>query len=569
MNTIRLITIFFPFVASLCLSAKAPNFILIYADDLGYADTSVQMMDAEPSTQNAFIQTPGIERLAEMGARFTAAYAPSPTCTASRISIQHGQSTAKIQYRNVFDVLSQVQRPDGYEAEITMAEMLKDLGTNYITAHFGKGCSAMGRFDEAGYDLTDENPGEPGGNGNGHGSYWDPIKDKTPFPPDNPKRMHSLRKDAAGFLKKHAGKQPFFMMVSHYAPHIPFVCTREAFERTKKRWIAAGYDTKGLEELNDDPVNNPKGEANKKITYAAMVEEMDLTLVDVLDALEQTGELENTYIIFTSDNGGGHSEKRKVDGEIRRFNGPLQEGKRSIYEGGIRVPTVISGPGIKAGSQCDVPIVQWDFLPTFHDLSGSEAPMPPNTDGGSLRQVFKKGNKGEVKRGAPGIIHHYTCHYHPPISSIIMGDYKLMRHLNSNEFKLFNLKSDYREEKNLASAMPEKVKEMDQACRKYVKKVDGGTAEQVRQAHHKLMDHFSQQSVYFYRKRLAVLKEQSLPDFEDRKAKMLKQLNDDLFKNVVNKEKTNVQRTLYSWREGPEKKEAEKNARIKFVEFID
>ena len=569
MNTIRLITIFFPFVASLCLSAKAPNFILIYADDLGYADTSVQMMDAEPSTQNAFIQTPGIERLAEMGARFTAAYAPSPTCTASRISIQHGQSTAKIQYRNIFDVLSQVQRPDGYEAEITMAEMLKDLGTNYITAHFGKGCSAMGRFDEAGYDLTDENPGEPGGNGNGHGSYWDPIKDKTPFPPDNPKRMHSLRKDAAGFLKKHAGKQPLFMMVSHYAPHIPFVCTREAFERTKKRWIAAGYDTKGLEELNDDPVNNPKGEANKKITYAAMVEEMDLTLVDVLDALEQTGELENTYIIFTSDNGGGHSEKRKVDGEIRRFNGPLQEGKRSIYEGGIRVPTVISGPGIKAGSQCDVPIVQWDFLPTFHDLSGSEAPMPPNTDGGSLRPVFKKGNKGKVKRIAPGIIHHYTCHYHPPISSIIMGDYKLMRHLNSNEFKLFNLKSDYREEKNLASAMPEKVKEMDQACRKYVKKVDGGTAEQVRQAHHKLMDHFSQQSVYFYRKRLAVLKEQSLPDFEDRKAKMLKQLNDDLFKNIVNKEKTNVHRTLYSWREGPEKKEAEKNARIKFVEFID
>ena len=569
MNTIRLITIFFPFVASLCLSAKAPNFILIYADDLGYADTSVQMMDAEPSTQNAFIQTPGIEWLAEMGARFTAAYAPSPTCTASRISIQHGQSTAKIQYRNVFDVLSQVQRPDGYEAEITMAEMLKDLGTNYITAHFGKGCSAMGRFDEAGYDLTDENPGEPGGNGNGHGSYWDPIKDKTPFPPDNPKRMHSLRKDAAGFLKKHAGKQPFFMMVSHYAPHIPFVCTREAFERTKKRWIAAGYDTKGLEALNDDPVNNPKGEANKKITYAAMVEEMDLTLVDVLDALEQTGELENTYIIFTSDNGGGHSEKRKVDGEIRRFNGPLQEGKRSIYEGGIRVPTVISGPGIKAGSQCDVPIVQWDFLPTFHDLSGSEAPMPPNTDGGSLRPVFKKGNKGKVKRIAPGIIHHYTCHYHPPISSIIMGDYKLMRHLNSNEFKLFNLKSDYREEKNLASAMPEKVKEMDQACRKYVKKVDGGTAEQVRQAHHKLMDHFSQQSVYFYRKRLAVLKEQSLPDFEDRKAKMLKQLNDDLFKNIVNKEKTNVHRTLYSWREGPEKKEAEKNARIKFVEFRD
>ena len=564
-----LISIFWLLITPLCLWAKAPNFILIYADDLGYADTSVQMMDAEPSTRNDFIQTPGIERLAQIGARFTAAYAPSPTCTASRISIQHGQSTAKIQYRNVFDVLSALQRPDGYDAEVTIPEMLKESGKNYITAHFGKGCSAMGRFDEAGFDITDENPGEPGGNGNGHGSYWDPIKDKTPFPPDNPKRMHSLRKDAADFLKKNAGKRPFFMMVSHYAPHIPFVCSREAFERTKKRWIAAGYDTKGLEELNDDPINNPKGEANKKITYAAMVEEMDLTLVDVLDALEQTDELGNTYIIFSSDNGGGYAENRKVDGEIRRFNGPLQEGKRSIYEGGIRVPTVISGPGIKAGSQCDVPIVQWDFLPTFHDLSGSEAPMPPNTDGGSLRQVFEKGNKGKVKRVAPGIIHHYTCHYHPPISSIIMGDYKLMRHLNSNEFKLFNLKTDYREEKNLASTMPEKVKEMDQVCRKYVKKVDGGTAEQVRQAHHKLMDHFSQQSIDGYKKKLAALQEHNHSDFEDRKAAMLKELNQNLFKNVVNKEKTNVHRTLYSWREGPEKNEAEKNARIKFVEFSE
>ena len=551
------------------LLAKSPNFIILYADDLGYADTSVQMMDSDPSTKHAFIKTPGIERLAKIGARFTAAYSPTPTCTGSRISIQHGQSSAKIQYRNVFDVLSQVQRPDGYDAEITIAEMLKASGKNYLTAHFGKGCSAMGRFEDAGYDITDENPGEPGGNGNGHGSYWDPIKEKTPFPPDNPKRMLSLRKDAADFLKKNAGKQPFFMMVSHYAPHIPFMCTREAFERTKKRWIEAGLDTKGLDELTDDPIVNPKGEVNKKITYAAMVEEMDLTLVDVLDALEQTGELQNTYIIFTSDNGGGYAENRKVDGGIRRFNGPLQEGKRSIFEGGIRVPTVIAGPGIKAGSQCDVPIVQWDFLPTFHDLSGSESSLPPNVDGGSLRQVFKKGNKGKVKRVAPGIIHHYTCHYHPPISSIIIGDYKLMRQLNSGEFLLFNLKTDYREEKNLATSMPEKVKEMDEICRSYIKKVKGGTAEQVRQAHHKLMDHFGQQSIDGYRKKLADLKEQKIPDFEDQKAKMLKDLNEKLFKNLVNKEKTNLHRNLHAWREGTEKNVAEQNARAKWVEFTD
>lgn len=561
MNSLKVLSFFLLAMGHQVLAEAPPNFIILYADDLGYADTSVQMMDDEPSTKHDFIRTPGVERLAEIGARFTAAYAPSPTCTASRISIQHGQSTARIQYRNVFDVLSAVQRPQGYEDEVTIAEMLKDSGRNYVTAHFGKGCSAMGRFEDAGYDVTDENPGEPGGNGNGHGSYWDPIKDKTPFPPDNPKRMYSLMRDSAAFVKEHAGKQPFFMMVSHYAPHIPHLCTKETFERTKKRWIEMGKDTEGIE--------NEKSSIRKDITYAGMVEEMDMTLVAILGALEAKGQLENTYVIFTSDNGGGHSERRKVDGENRRFNGPLQEGKRSIYEGGIRVPTVISGPGIKAGSQCDVPIVQWDFLSTFHDLSGSQAAIPPNADGGSLRQVFKKGNMGKVNRVAPGIIHHYTCHYHPPISSIILGDYKLMRHLNSGEFKLFNLKTDYREEKNLALKMPKKVKEMDKVCRQYVNEVGGGTAEQVRQAHHKLMDRFGEQSKEGYFKKLAALREQNLSDFEDRKAAMLKVLNQNLFKNVVNKEKTNLHRTLYSWREGPEMRIAEEKARAKWVEFVD
>ena len=144
-----------------------------------------------------------------------------------------------------------------------------------------------------------------------------------------------------------------------------------------------------------------------------------------------------------------------------------------------------------------------------------------------------------------------------------------MRHLNSGEFKLFNLKTDYREEKNLASKMPEKVKEMDKICQQYVKDVEGGTAEQVRQAHHKLMDRFSEQSKEGYFKKMALLKEQEIPDFEARKGLMLKELNLKLFKNVVSKEKTNVHRKLYSWREGPEKKIAEEKARAKFVEFRD
>jgi arylsulfatase A-like enzyme len=546
--------------SALLHAGAPPNFIIIYADDLGYADTSVQMMDADPSTKHDFIQTPGLERLAKLGARFTAAYAPTPTCTGSRISIQMGKTSARMQYRNVFDVLSHYQRPDGYDNETTMGEMLKKSGRNYVTAMFGKGASALGRFEEAGYDVTDELPGEPGGNGNGHGSFWDPKK-KTPFPPDNPKRIHSLRKDSVAFVNQHAGKQPFFMMVNHYAPHIPHMATKEAFERCKQRWISQGRDT--------DKIDSEKSSVHHEITYAAMIEEMDMNVGALIDALKAKGELDNTYIIFTSDNGGGHSRKEKINGEGRRFNGPLQEGKCSIFEGGIRVPTVIAGPGIKAGSQCDVLIVQWDFLPTFHDLSGSKAPLPKGVDGGSLRDVFVNGNKGKVERAAPGIIHHYPCHYHPPISSIIIGDYKLMRHLNSGEIKLFNIKDDYREEHDLHTAMPDRVAEMDEIRRKYVKEVDGGTAEQVREALYKTMDRFSSQSKDGFRKKLAQLKEENPSDLEAQKAALLKELNQKLKKNELNKEKTRLHAQSHSWREGSPKREAEENVDAKWKDLTE
>lgn len=539
-------------------AAEAPNFILIYADDLGYADTSVQMMDAEPSTKHSFIRTPGLERLAELGARFTAAYAPSPTCTASRISIQMGKTTARMQYRNVFDVLSQVQRPDGYDDETTMGEMFKEAGKNYTTAMFGKGASALRRFEDAGYDMTDELPGEPGGNGNGHGSYWD-VKKKTPFPADNPKRMRSLREDSVAFVDKFAGKQPFFMMVSHYAAHIPHLATKEAFERTKKRWIAEGRDT--------EKIDVEKSSIYRDIIYAAMIEEMDMNVGALLDALEAKDELENTYIIFTSDNGGGHSERREVEGEKRRFNGPLQEGKRSIYEGGIRVPTIISGPGIEAGSQCDVPIVQWDFLPTFHDLSGSEAPLPTGVDGGSLRDIFARGNEDTVKRSAPGIIHHYPCHFHPPISSIIIGDFKLMRHLDSGAIRLFNIRTDYREQHDLTSEMPEKVSSMDAIRAQYVSEVDGGSIHQVREELYDLMDRFGDRAKEGYKKKLADLREQNPADFDLQKAAMLKELNKKLVKNEINKEKCRRQAKHYSWRESVPKGDLEEYVLSRWVDY--
>jgi len=503
----KTLTIFMLLVfASRISAAESPNFIVIYADDLGWADSSVRMMDDDPLSANDFYHTPAIERLARQGMRFTSGYAPTPTCTGSRISIQFGMTPARLQCRNVFDVLAKKQRPHGWDDEVSMAAVLKAAGKGYVTAHFGKGMGVR-RMDHAGYDVTDEF--EKGPNGNAHGSYID-VKRKIPIPDDNPKRIVDLTRRSVGFVKKNAGKRPFFLMVSHYAVHIPHQASPEAIERCRRRWVAAG-----------NPDLEPTDKQYKKQfsvwRYAAMVEETDASLGAILGALDETGVRDHTYVIFTSDNGGGFSRRDEAG---HRWNGPLQEGKRSTFEGGLRIPFVVSGPRIKPGSQCDVPVVQWDLLPTLHDLSGSSSPLPRGVDGGSLREVFERENGGRVRRGAPGLIFHYTCHYHPPVSVIRIGDYKLMRHLNSGELKLFNVATDYAEQQDLAERMSGKAREMDRIRRQYVEKVHGGSMSDVYAAYFEWLDESLRKKKTRFERNMVALMKRNPPDLKPQRAQL-------------------------------------------------
>ena len=538
---------YFQFVVALlfCLSlsakttadepTKSPNFVIFYVDDLGWADTSVRMMDSEPLSASSYYQTPALERLAKLGVRFSNGYAPTPTCTGSRISIQFGKTSARLQYRNVFDVLSKKQRSEGWDDEVSLAGVVKAAGRGYVTAHFGKGMGVR-RMDHAGYDVTDEFDNGP--NGNGHGSYID-VKRKVSIPEDNPKRIVDLTRRSVDFVKKNAGKRPFYLMVSHYAVHIPHQATPAAIERCRRRWVAAG-----------NPDISPGDKEYKKYfplwRYAAMVEETDASLGAILDALKESKELDNTYVVFTSDNGGGFGRRDEAG---NRFNGPLQEGKRSTFEGGLRIPFVVSGPGIKSGSQCDVPVVQWDLLPALHDLSGSSAPLPAGVDGGSLREVFERGNAGSVQRGAPGLIFHYACHYHPPISVIRMGDYKLMRHLNSGELKLFDVATDYAEQQDLAERMPEKAKEMDKVLRQYVEKVDGGTMSDVYAAYFHWLDETRRKKEERLSRDLQGLKQKNPPDFEKQRRKLAADLQLVEREHLAKKAICKDQMINTSWRE--------------------
>ncbi|MFT5130836.1 MAG: arylsulfatase A, partial [Rhodothermales bacterium] len=397
-------------------AAKPPNFILFYTDDQGWADTSVRMMNDRADSASDFYQTPHLERLAKEGMRFSNAYAPAPTCTPSRISIQYGKTTARIGQTVVHDVLAKERGIRG-DGEKSMAHVLKEADSGYVTAHFGKGM-AIRRMDATGYDITDEIDIGDHGNGNYHGD-WVSIKNKVPLPADDPKRVFSVTRSATGFIEKQAEtKKPFFMMVSHYAVHVKHAALAKTIEKYRKR--PRGSVCKDDDYIDTAAMGEGKRTCAWALQYAALIEHVDDSLGAILKSLDDGGLAANTYVIFSSDNGGGFVG-----------NGPLTGGKAKMMEGGLRVPLVVRGPSVLADSQCDVPVVQWDILPSLHDLAGSRNALPANLDGGSWRSVLSQGNSGSVTRVNPFLVFHYPYYAGVPISAIRMGDYKFMRQLNT------------------------------------------------------------------------------------------------------------------------------------------
>ncbi|MDA7920688.1 sulfatase [Verrucomicrobiales bacterium] len=458
-------------------SAERPNFIVIYVDDLGWADTSVRMMDNDPESASDFHQTPHLEKLAKRGMKFSNAYAPAPTCTPSRKSIQFGKTPARLGYTFVHDVLA-LQRELEWKDEVSLADVLKSADSNYITAHFGKGMSNE-QMKTIGYDVTDEFDGKAD-NGNFHGEYVS-LKTKTPLSPENPKRMPELKKRSVDFVNEHSGKRPFFMMVSHYAVHVPHAAREDLIEKYRK--LPRGKYCKDEDYLPSDEVPEGMKTSSWRLQYAAMLEEVDEGLGAIVEAVEKTGESNNTFIIFTSDNGGGLTP-----------NGALSGGKANLYEGGLRIPFVIAGPEVRKGGQCDEPIVQWDFLPTFHDLSGSDAPLPDDLDGGSLRDLFIKGNEGAVARPVDGFVFHYPCYFAAPLSVIRLGDYKLMKHLLTGEQKLYNVVDDYREKNNLIYENPKVALRLQKEMSKYLESIDAEDVQDVYEARFAELDRFESQA---------------------------------------------------------------------------
>ena len=148
------------------LATEPPNFVLVYVDDLGWAETSVQMIKGRADTRSYYYQTPHIERMAREGMVLSACYSPSTLCAPSRNSLLHGMTPSRLRYT----VLSSVEAKKQYMGKITIPQALKKANANYRTAHFGKWHNDSIKPLQAGYDVTD------GPNGNGPGDFADDGK---------------------------------------------------------------------------------------------------------------------------------------------------------------------------------------------------------------------------------------------------------------------------------------------------------------------------------------------------------------------------------------------------------
>lgn len=419
-----------------------PNFIVILTDDQSWVGTSFLINPEDSRSKSDYYQTPNMDRLAQMGMRFTNGYAPAPYCCPTRKSITIGQTPAKHEYQK-----DRANWTKNFRKQLSIPQMLKKANSSYQTAHFGKWDA---RYDEVtpeemGYDISDGLTTNNTGGGK-KGIDW-------PLALDDPKLIFSLTERAGNFMENQVKEgNPFYLQVSHYAVHLGITYTKNSLDKYKEI----------------EP-----GKKHHIPEFAAMTEDLDAGIGLLLDKVKELGLLDNTYIIFLSDNGGRSSQTIGGKQNAPR-NFPLREGKGRMYEGGIRVPFVVAGPNIKANSYSHVPVTGLDILPTLADLAGYNGKLPDVLDGGSIKNVVQNEGKGDVERERPYLIFHHAVDRKAQ-SAIREGDYKLVKTWKGNHLELFDLSKDISEANNLAEKMPEKVKELDKKLVSFLNEVNAET----------------------------------------------------------------------------------------------
>jgi len=427
-----------PLFGLLCSHASAAgppraNFLIIYADDLGYGDVSTYA----PSD----VQSPNIDRLAAEGMLFTSMRANCTVCSPSRAALLTGRHQDRVGVPGVIRTKSEESWGYFDPSVPTLADELRKAG--YHTAIVGK------------WHLGLESPNTPNERGfdHFHGFLGDMMDSYTTHlrHGNNYMRLNEEVVDPTGhasdvftrwaeeYLESRAAKpeQPFFLYLAYNAPHFPIEPPAEWLAKVKER-------APGLED--------------KRALNVALVEHLDHCVGQVLECLEKNGLRDNTLVVFSADNGGSLPHAQNND--------PWRDGKTSHYDGGFRVPFVVRWPGqVAAGSRSDYAGQVFDLFPTFLEVAGASAADPSALDAISLLPVMK-GDVIETSRDLYFVRREGGRAYGgKSYEALVRGEWKLLQNHPYGPLELYNLKNDPGETTDLAAKAPRVFNELSDALR--------------------------------------------------------------------------------------------------------
>ena len=403
------------------------NIVFILADDLGAMDLGCY--------GSKYYETPNLDRLAAEGTRFTQAYAAHPVCSPTRASILTGRYPARLH------LTAYIPGNNPPAAKLLgPQDWIRYLRHNETTYAEALGAAGFATFHAGKWHVDSEYAGAENPAKHGFGTVQ-PGRDVWKKNQQDPMAIGEYTDALLKFIEKHK-EDRFLAVLSLDQVHVPL------YEQPE--WIAR---------FQDKPPG-PNGQENP--VMAAMVARMDSAVGRVLDKLDALGLDDTTAVVFFSDNGGLDSvqDEKTKQRVTATSNLPFRSGKASIYEGGTRVPAIVSWPGVtRPASVCEVPVISNDLYPTFLAMAGLPLRPEQHLDGLSLAPLLAGGDT--LPRDT--LYWHYP-HYQtlPPHSAIRHGDWKLVKHYEDGRAELFDLSDDPGEKEDLSSKLPGKARQMEE-----------------------------------------------------------------------------------------------------------
>lgn len=417
--------------------AARPNVLVILVDDLGYGDLTCY---GAPD-----LKSPHVDQLAAEGQRWTRFYANCPVCSPTRAALMTGRYQDLVGVPGVIRTHSENNWGDLADDAVLLPAALKSAG--YHSACIGKwhlGLDAPDRPRDRGFGLF-------------HGFLGDMMDDYYIHERHNINYMRlgdtvidpeghatDLFTDwaidyikARGQVAKQKPDSPWFCYLAYNAPHTPIQPPDEWVAKVKER---------------------EQGISDQRAKLVALIEHLDDGIGRVLEALGETGQRENTVVLFSSDNGGQIS--------VGANNGATRDGKGTVYEGGIRVAAIARWPGVvAAGSETDQMAMTMDLYPTVLEIAGAEVPGP--IDGVSVLPTLR-GETQETLRTASFFRRREGGNYNgQTIDAVISGKWKLLQNMPWEPMELYNLEVDPLEENNLAAKAPRVRQELAKALMRH------------------------------------------------------------------------------------------------------